>query len=300
MKIYGSLERAQIEPLSSDPSAGVVGRIWFNTVDALAKLDDGTLIRSLLRNDAKAIIGNSATANENIRFHRGAANVLQFVQGGDATAEGSMSANFNKLSFLFETYTDAGKPAAGNAGRIIYLSDSKIFMGDDGTVWNGLGGAGGGGGGANWYPMPGNEPIEDTENNEKIWKFTSGETQSLTLFVKVPETYIPGKQIKLYMGHYSPSAANTILISTTSYLIRANTDAMDSTTNSHASTNTALTNTVANMYRKAVIDLTDASGQINSVAVAAGDLIKVNLIRGTDTDTADIRMIPSITEVKFS
>jgi hypothetical protein len=60
-----------------------------------------------------------------------------------------------------------------------------------------------------------------------------------------------------------------------------------------------LTNTVANQYRDNELDLTNATGQINSFSVSAGDILKVELTRGTDTDTADIRFLPSATEVKF-
>lgn len=137
MKLYGQLENAQIENKSSDYSAGVVGRIWWRTDLGRAHLDDGTNIRALLRNDQKAIFGNSGTANNNIRFHRGANGVLQLVIGGDVTVEGTLSTSLNQLSVRHENYTFAGKPAAGNAGRQIWISDSKISMLDDGTIWFG-------------------------------------------------------------------------------------------------------------------------------------------------------------------
>lgn len=48
MKIYGELIRAQAEILSSDPSAGVEGRFWFNDTDDCLKYDaDGTNIYQL-------------------------------------------------------------------------------------------------------------------------------------------------------------------------------------------------------------------------------------------------------------
>ena len=125
-------------------------------------------------------------------------------------------------------------------------------------------------------------------------------TQKLTLFVKVPDTYVPGKQIILNIGIYSPSASGTILLQSVSYLVRQNLDAITTLANALGSGNTALTNTVANQYRKAVLPLTSSIGQINGFAVNPGDLLKVVLSRGTDTDTADIRFVPSITEVKFS
>lgn len=134
MKVYGNLERASIEALSSDPSQGVLGRIWWNTTSGLTKTDDGTNIRALLRNDAKAVIGNNGTANSNIRLHRGAAGVLQFVTGGDATAEGTLSTSLNQISFRAENYATAGLPAAASAGRLIWNTDLSTFQADTGAA----------------------------------------------------------------------------------------------------------------------------------------------------------------------
>lgn len=134
-KIWGQLENAQIENKSSDYSAGPVGRIWWNTSGGQAKLDDGTNIRALLRNDSKAIIGNSGTASQNIRLHRGAAGVLQFVQGSDVTAEGSLSTAINQISGRAENYTTAALPAAGNAGRIAWNTTTSTLNVDNGSSW---------------------------------------------------------------------------------------------------------------------------------------------------------------------
>lgn len=137
MKILGQIENAQLENKSSDYSSGVVGRIWWNTTSGQIKLDDGTNIRALLRNDQKVIIGNSGTAAENTRLHRGAANLLQFLQGSDATAEGSLSTALNQISGRLENYTNAGKPAVGNAGRVAYISDLGHLLFDNGSAWLG-------------------------------------------------------------------------------------------------------------------------------------------------------------------
>lgn len=45
--IYGELIRAQLENLSSDPTFGVAGRALWQTVDARAKIDTGTEVKSL-------------------------------------------------------------------------------------------------------------------------------------------------------------------------------------------------------------------------------------------------------------
>ena len=299
MKVFGNLERASLEVLSSNPSAGVLGRVWFNSTDGRPYIDESSVVRAILVNDDKLIVGNSGTAAQNIRLHRGAAGVLQFVTGSDATAEGTLSTSLNLLSFRFEGYTDALKPAFGNAGRVVYLTDLQNLFVDTGTAWNPVGSGGGGGGGANWRGGD-PAPLESEEYNEKVWMFQQGAAQQVVLYVKVPTSYAPGRQIRLAINQYSPSAADTQLLSAVSTLVRRNTDAINSTSNQHTSTNAALTNTVALQSREAIIDLTSSTGTINGVAVAASDLIKVVLSRGTDTDTADVRFVPSSTELRFS
>lgn len=137
-RILGELKDACTEQLSADPGGTVQGRIWTNTTENRIKTDDGTNKRALLRNDQNAVIGNSGTANNNVRLHRGDAELLQFVKGGDSTTEASMSTDLAKISAKLESYTDAGKPAFGNAGRSIYLTDTNTLSVDTGSAWNNL------------------------------------------------------------------------------------------------------------------------------------------------------------------
>lgn len=134
-KIYGTLERAALETITSEPSVGITGRLWWNSTLGQARLDDGTNIRSILRNDAKAVIGNHASAVNNTRLHRGASGVLQFVAGSDATAEGTLSTSLSQISARLESYTDVGKPAFGNAGRVIWTTDLLQLQVDTGSAW---------------------------------------------------------------------------------------------------------------------------------------------------------------------
>lgn len=168
-----------------------------------------------------------------------------------------------------------------------------------GSVTVSVGGAANGTGGGTWYDGNANAPEAVSENGEKVFLFSAGESQKLTWFVKVPQAYVAGQPIKMYINGYSPSSSNTFLLQTTSYLIRKNTDAIDSVTNSRVSTNSAVTNTVANQSREIIMDLSSSIGAINSVAISPGDLIRVDLTRGSDSDTAAIRFVPSSTEVTF-
>jgi hypothetical protein len=84
--------------------------------------------------------------------------------------------------------------------------------------------------------------------------------------------------------------------------VRKNLDAINSSVNQETNDTGDFTNTVANQMREANIKITSPTGTINSVAVSPGDIIRLELTReapgGTD-DTADVRFIPSSTEVKF-
>jgi len=159
--------------------------------------------------------------------------------------------------------------------------------------------AGGGGGGSlNWDEPPGLAPIKSSENGQVVYLYEPAKANKLVAFIKIPASHSPGSQLNMNIALYSPSTANNILMQGTSYLIRKDTDAIDSVANSHASTNSALTNSgVANKYQETTLDLTDGSGAINSITVQPGDMVKVELDRGTDTDTDDVRFIPNGTEV---
>lgn len=133
-KIYGNLERASLEVLSSDPSVGVTGRILWNSTDLKAKVDNGTIVAAVLLNDAKCVLGTNGTAANNIRLHRGANAVLQFVLGNDATSEGSLSTSLAQVSARVENYTTGSLPAAANAGRLLWDTTLAIPKVDTGAA----------------------------------------------------------------------------------------------------------------------------------------------------------------------
>lgn len=145
MNIFGQLINAQAENKTSNYSAGVAGRIWFNSTLQKFMTDDGTLVRAFLRNDVNFILGNSATVSDNIRINRGASGVLQFLPGGDTTAEGTLSNTLNQISARIENYINTGRPGNGNPGRLIFVTDFEggTMLVDNGTTWSTLGGGSG-------------------------------------------------------------------------------------------------------------------------------------------------------------
>lgn len=299
-KFYSELQEAALENKASDPTAGVAGRIIHNTTEARIKTDDGSNFRALLRNDLKCVIGNHATAANNIRFHRGASAVLQMVLGNDATAEGSLSTALAQLSVKHETYTDAGKPAAGQAGRIIWVSDLLTFLGDNGTSWIQLGSAGGGAP-ILWYEDE-NAPALSTINRSQVYSFGSGLSQALWSELKIPSSYSSGRPVTLKINHYSADTSGTFLLQSVSTLLRNNNDVVSSTTNQRTSTNSAITASGSNQNKiqTASLDLTSSTGQINGVSVAAGDTILIQLTRGSDSAAGNIGFLPKQSEVLFS
>lgn len=212
------------------------------------------------------------------------------------------------LKFGYQNYTDydvlGADPAAPGTSKVrLYHKSGTWYSRDNGGTVTPLGsGGGGGGGGANWQPNAGAAPSEDFTYYEKTWLFEQGLSQVLTLWVRVPSSYLAGRKIQMLAGFFSSSAALQWKMQTTATLIRKNNDAITSTTNQEIKNSGDITNTVANRLREITLDLTSATGTINSVAVSAGDLIKIDLTRiapSGSEDTADINFIPSSTEVKF-
>ncbi len=275
--------------------------------------------RSLLEHPALGTPGGSALHNsiEAIYTKLGDNANSRFLtqsplnNGSNIDLEHNFNIAFSELTFLLYEYIPATKEILGRLTTGFDISATPGFEKTKVRVTNnsgvakdialvvvhGGGSGGGGGGGFQWTEPAGISPIESREADEKVYLFESGESNKLVATVKVPGSYLSGKQINLKIALYSPSTSNTILLTSTTTLIRKGVDPWDSTTNQHTSTNTALTNTVSNQYREDVLDLTDSSGLVNGVAVSPGDLLRIELLRGTDTDTADIRFLPNATEV---
>jgi hypothetical protein len=135
LKIFGQIEDVSLEQLASDPVASTQGRVWENTTTGRIMHDSGTQKRAVLKNDQKNIIGNSATAAENIRVHRGGAQLIQDVLGSDVTAEGTSSTSIAQRSSRLENKVAASLPAVGNAGRGIFVTDQNVVAVDDGAAW---------------------------------------------------------------------------------------------------------------------------------------------------------------------
>lgn len=268
----------------------------------LLSLAGGTMTGALLA--AAGLVGTpgiSFASDADTGFYRISADKFAAVVGGvavmiwDAATYVQMPGT---AAVLIPIGTTAQRPTGTN-GLLRFNSDTGKFEGYAGGLWKDVGG-GGGGAGFKWGELGGLSPLALVDGNENIYSFETGLAQELYASVKVPQNYAAGTQIFLYVSAYSVSSSNTILLQSIATLIKKDADSFQSTTNQRTSTNSALTNTVASMLREFALDLTDSSGQINGQAVGAGDVIKIKLVRGTDTDTSNIQMLPNGSDVKFS
>lgn len=248
---------------------------------------------------ATTIDSHDHTTGKGVRIPPAGLNItsdLEFNGNAATELEGTFySDQSSDPSTTKAIYTKSGelyfRDGSGNNIQITTSGALNVSLGATGLT---------GATGITWFTDEADAPLQETENNFNVYRFMAATTQNIRSAIKVPQDYQSGDQILLYIGEYSPSNSNTILLSAQTTLIRKNQDAITSTTNQRTSTNTALTNTVANQLRETSLDLTDGSGQINSVFVNPGDTLLVRLFRGTDTDTADIRFLPSNSEAKFA
>lgn len=267
-----------------------IAELTVNAVTGLSGSGDVSDERTLMP------VGGSATINS-LPFVRLTAMAGLTIQQACAEID-------NFLKFGYQNYTDydvlGADPAVPAVNRVrLYHKGGVWYSRENGGAVTPIGsGGGGGGGGAEWL----GDALEVDENAAKVKQFQQSAGQKETLWIKVPQGYLAGRQIFAYLNAYSPSSADQWKFQVVATLIRKNQDAVTSVANQRTINSGDITNTVANQDRQLSFDITSATGQINGFAVSAGDRIKLELTRiaptGTE-DTADISMVPGSTEVKF-
>lgn len=268
----------------------------------LLSLAGGTLTGALLLATAGSASSPdlSFSGDSNTGIFRAGADLLGWSAGGVELARLDGVLGYLKLlgtaGLLMPSGTTAERPT-GVTGLIRHNSTLGKFEGYSGGLWKDLGG-GGGGSGILWVQDT-DAPVSLIENNQELFVFGDGLSQYLYALLKVPASYVAGTQIKMYLPWYASSSTNTILMQSLSTLVRSGVDAISTTTNQRTSTNAAVAN-IVDTPQIATLDITDSSGQINSVAVSANDLIKVRLQRGTGSNTNDAKIPVYGTEVSFN
>lgn len=181
-------------------------------------------------------------------------------------------------------------PSAGLPGRFLFNSTTKKFRGDNGTSIIPLGGT------EQATPLiwrlQSNAPTEGDPTaiaGLDTLDFDYLSSQEVWSHVRVPSDYLAGVQILLKGGLFGTTAVtNKVKFKATTYLIRPATTVIGTFSNSQASTNAEVTvsGTPSTITAVGNIDLTDTSGQINSVAVAALDVLLIKLIRDSSNESA--------------
>lgn len=201
-------------------------------------------------------------------------------------------------------------PTQGVQGRVWFNSVSNEMKVDDGTTVQTIQYSQRGNGPVPDWVSAANAPLESIDAQlNKIYLFSTTALQGFTTTVKVPSGYVSGRQITLLLDVYSTDNANKFLAASLATLIRPGTDAFTSTANQHAST-TLSTSLVgkANIPQLVTLDITDASGMINGVAVQPNHIIQIYLFRQNSaaapqsevfTDTATDLAVYAPMEVVF-
>lgn len=194
----------------------------------------------------------------------------------------------------------AADPTGGDnfVGRIYWNTTENQAKVYNGTAWAGIGAGGGIGAFLDFYAAPGGGPLEEEDGNGlKFFEFQDGEAEILWGFLKVPETYLAGDQLFLAVNVESLEAGgNELKLQAQTYLVRSGTDSIASVANSN--TNEQAYSPGSVVSQELVLELTNASGQINSVAVSPGDILKIALSKPADASTENLKLYPSLVEVR--
>jgi hypothetical protein len=174
-------------------------------------------------------------------------------------------------------------------------SDWVIF----GSIFGGTG-TGGGGGSIELFAGDDPAPVEVVKYGIKCLEFEAGASQHILFSYQVPAGYIAGNQIRLFAKFFSAADDSGTALLEADTSLREDGDVLSSpSSNIHASTNTAIAQDVVDEQELVEIDLTDGSGEINSVAVVPGDLLVVDITRGTDTAEEAVYLIKGSLEVRI-
>lgn len=125
MKVYGFLEKAQLENVSTDLSNTLLGLIWYNTTDNKAKIYNGS-VDSIVTEAATQTLTNKTISGGTIT---GAAISGGSISGVDINL--GIASNTNK--FVPSQDTRANLEAlTREAGSFYYVTDESKYLGDDG------------------------------------------------------------------------------------------------------------------------------------------------------------------------
>lgn len=193
-----------------------------------------------------------------------------------------------ELGTLFKHQSSPSNPAAGYLA-LFAKSDNKLYTRTSAGVEAAVGSGAGGGGSALEWRLRTNAPLEAQVSGMDVLDFEYLSSQEIWAHIRVPDSYTAGSQIKLVGGLFATSVtSNKVRFKATAYLIEPAGTVLGTHSNSYNSTNAEVTAAGVASTITAIgdVDLTNASGEINSVAVAAGDIILIKLIRDSANESA--------------
>jgi hypothetical protein len=189
-------------------------------------------------------------------------------------------------------------------GQWAFATDTKVmYQIVDGELIPA--GAGGGGVSLNWKANT-NAPFDEFIDGLDLKSFDDVSSQEIFATLSVPQSYRPGKPIRLLgASFFANITAGNVFFKAQATLIKAGL-VLGTYPNTHNSSNTQVTvpATPNELASVGVIDLTSSIGEINSVAVAPGDKIRIRLFRDNAAETssaaADARLLLDGVEPTFS
>lgn len=187
---------------------------------------------------------------------------------------------------------------------IVIIEDSEDTGAKKVVKLTNLLGGGGGGGSFAWGLNEDISPIESIEGGIETLDFDFESEMAISALVAVPVSYKAGDPITLEDAlFFSAGTSDNVLFKALTTLFKVGDD-ITSPTNTHTSTNTEKTLTTANeLTAIGSMDLTDGTGNINGVAVAPGDILKVKLYRDNTNETTssseDARFLRYSSSVRF-
>ena len=209
-----------------------------------------------------------------------------------------------RASADFNTFTEKVTPVNDD---IVLIEDSEdSFSKKKVKLSNMLGGGAGGGGSFIWELNGDASPIEASINGISLLAFDFESNMEIYALVTVPESYTDGTQIFLNdFKYYTNSTTNNVFFKTETQLLKTSQVMTALPITGHESSNSEVTLTgSANSLRDiGSLDLCDGVGEINSVAVTAGDTLLIRFFRDNVNESisasADCYVLKYSASIKF-
>lgn len=195
--------------------------------------------------------------------------------------------------------------ASATNGQFAFATDTKVMYQ---VIDNALVpvGAGGGGTTLNWNKTGDSSPVTEDVDGFRFESFDNSSSQEIYAVLTVPSSYRAGKPIKLKYGQFFANVTSGNVFFKAATALIQSTTVLGTYPNIHNSTNTQVTvsGTANTVNSIGDIDLSSSTGQINGVAIAPGDKLRIRLFRDNAAESspaaADARLMIENFEPTFS